>query len=74
MDRWVKIKEFIEKEMTGEQIAGTDHLERAYEWCQRVGGEVGIDRKKISSILLQDYSNPLVRKRQLNAHYQGTIR
>lgn len=69
MDRWARIREFIKKEMAGEKIAGVDYLERTYEWCQKVGEEVGIDRKKISSILLQDYSNPLVRKRQLNAHY-----
>lgn len=36
--------------------------------------EAGIDRKKISPILLPDYSNPLVRERQLTTEYQGTIR
>jgi succinate dehydrogenase/fumarate reductase flavoprotein subunit len=35
---------------------------------------VGVDRRKISPILLPDYSNPLVRQRQLTTHYQGTIR
>jgi succinate dehydrogenase/fumarate reductase flavoprotein subunit len=34
----------------------------------------GIDRKKISPVLLPDYSNPLVRQRQLTTEYQGTIR
>jgi hypothetical protein len=34
----------------------------------------GIDRKKISPIVLPDYSNPLVRDRQLTTKYQGTIR
>jgi succinate dehydrogenase/fumarate reductase flavoprotein subunit len=36
--------------------------------------EVGIDRKRISPALLPDYSNPLVRQRQLTTEYQGTIR
>ena len=35
---------------------------------------VGVDRGKISPILLPDYSNPLVRQRQLTTYYQGTIR
>jgi hypothetical protein len=47
-----------------------DHVRKFHDETRKMG----IDRKKISSILLQDYSNPLVRKRQLNAHYQGTIR
>jgi succinate dehydrogenase/fumarate reductase flavoprotein subunit len=34
----------------------------------------GIDRQKVSPVLLPDYSNPLVRQRQLTTHYQGTIR
>jgi succinate dehydrogenase / fumarate reductase flavoprotein subunit/L-aspartate oxidase len=36
--------------------------------------EAGIDRNRISPILLPDYSNPLVRQRQLTSHYEGTIR
>jgi len=36
--------------------------------------EVGIDREKISPILLPDYSNLLVRQRQLTTLYQGTLR
>jgi succinate dehydrogenase/fumarate reductase flavoprotein subunit len=34
----------------------------------------GIDRKRISPILLPDYSNPLVREKQLTTTYQGTMR
>jgi len=36
--------------------------------------EAGIDRKRISPILLPDYSNPLVREKQLTTEYQGTLR
>ena len=36
--------------------------------------ETGIDRKRISPVLLPDYSNPLVRERQLTTLYQGTLR
>jgi succinate dehydrogenase/fumarate reductase flavoprotein subunit len=36
--------------------------------------EMGIDRKRISPILLPDYSNPLVREKQLTTEYQGTLR
>jgi len=36
--------------------------------------EVGIDKKKISPILLPDYSNPLVKERQVTTSYEGTIR
>jgi succinate dehydrogenase/fumarate reductase flavoprotein subunit len=36
--------------------------------------EEGIDRKRISPILLPDYSNPLVRGRQLTTIYEGTVR
>ena len=34
----------------------------------------GIDRKRISPILLPDYSNPLVREKQLTTTYQGTMK
>lgn len=36
--------------------------------------ELRIDRKRISPILLPDYSNPLVKQGQLTTYYQGTIR
>ncbi len=36
--------------------------------------EAGVDRNRISPILLPDYSNPLVRQRQLTSHYEGTVR
>jgi succinate dehydrogenase/fumarate reductase flavoprotein subunit len=34
----------------------------------------GVDRRRISPILLPDYSNPLVKERQLTAYYEGTLR
>ncbi len=36
--------------------------------------EAGVDRKRVSPILLPDYSNPLVREKQLTTYYQGTMR
>jgi len=36
--------------------------------------EAGIDKSKIAPILLPDYSNPEVRKKQLTTEYHGTIR
>jgi succinate dehydrogenase/fumarate reductase flavoprotein subunit len=36
--------------------------------------KAGIDNGLISPMLLPDYSNPLVRKRQLTTHYEGTLR
>jgi len=39
MDRRRRIREFTKKEMAGEQFAGTDHLERVFEWCQKIGEE-----------------------------------
>ena len=34
----------------------------------------GIEKGRIAPMILPDYSNPLVRKRQLTAHYEGTLR
>jgi succinate dehydrogenase/fumarate reductase flavoprotein subunit len=47
-----------------------DHVRRFHRELEKEG----IDRKKISPMLLPDYSNPLVRQRQLTTEYQGTIR
>ena len=47
-----------------------DHVRRFHKELE----EAGIDREKISPMLLPDYSNPMVRERQLTTHYQGTIR
>ncbi len=47
-----------------------DHVRKFHKELK----EAGVDRKMISPILLPDYSNPLVRDRQLTTEYQGTIR
>jgi succinate dehydrogenase/fumarate reductase flavoprotein subunit len=47
-----------------------DHVRRFH---QELKG-AGIDRKEISPILLPDYSNPLVKERQLTTYYEGTMR
>jgi len=47
-----------------------DHVRRFHKELEREG----IDRRKISPALLPDYSNPLVRQKQLTTIYQGTIR
>ena len=47
-----------------------DHVRRHHQEIEASG----IHTKQISPMLLPDYSNPEVRKRQLTAQYQGTIR
>jgi succinate dehydrogenase/fumarate reductase flavoprotein subunit len=47
-----------------------DHVRRFHKELEREG----IDRGRISPTLLPDYSNPLVKKRQLTTVYEGTIR
>lgn len=47
-----------------------DHI-RSYH---RELEEAGIDNNRVSPMLLPDYSNPMVRKRQLTTHYLGTMR
>jgi succinate dehydrogenase/fumarate reductase flavoprotein subunit len=47
-----------------------DHVRKFHSELRKIG----IDRKKISPILLPDYSNPMVREKQLTTEYQGTIR
>ena len=46
-----------------------DHVRRFHRELE----EAGVDRKSISPMLLPDYSNPLVRERQLTTLYQGTM-
>ena len=58
------------KERAKEGRLTLDHVRRFHRGL----AEAGIDRKKISPILLPDYSNPLVREKQLTTHYQGTLR
>jgi succinate dehydrogenase/fumarate reductase flavoprotein subunit len=47
-----------------------DHVRKFHEELEAAG----IDRKKLSPILLPDYSNALVRERQLTTVYVGTLR
>ncbi len=47
-----------------------DHVRKFHKELE----EMGIDRKKVSPMLLPDYSNPLVRERQLTTTYEGTLR
>jgi succinate dehydrogenase/fumarate reductase flavoprotein subunit len=47
-----------------------DHVQRFHSDLR----EMGIERRRISPILLPDYSNPSVRQRQLTTTYEGTIR
>jgi succinate dehydrogenase/fumarate reductase flavoprotein subunit len=47
-----------------------DHVRRFHQELEAVG----VDRSRVSPILLPDYSNPSVRDRQLTTHYHGTIR
>jgi len=47
-----------------------DHVRKFHKELE----EAGIDRRKVSPVLLPDYSNPLVRERQVTTTYEGTIR
>jgi len=47
-----------------------DHVRKFHKELE----EMGVDRKRISPILLPDYSNPLVREHQLTTTYEGTLR
>ncbi len=47
-----------------------DHVRKFHKELE----EAEIDRKKVSPVLLPDYSNPLVRERQVTTIYEGTIR
>jgi len=70
MDRWAKIRGFTRKEMAGEQIAGTDHLERVYEWCQKIGkGKSGEMEILLTAALLHDIGMPVDRKK----HYEAGL-
>ena len=70
MDRWEKIREFINKEMAGEQVAGPDHLERAYQWSKQVGQTRGANLDVLlTAALLHDIGVPLDRKN----HYEAGL-
>ncbi len=58
------------KEKAREGRLTLDHLKNFHKEL----GEERIDRKRISPVLLPDYSNPLVREKQLTTEYQGTLR
>lgn len=58
------------REKAQEDRLTLDHVRRFHRELEMAG----VDRKKISPILLPDYSNPLVRGRQLTTNYEGTIR
>jgi len=56
--------------MAKEGRLALDHVRKFHRELE----EAGIDRRKVSPILLPDYSNPLVREAQLTTEYQGTLR
>jgi succinate dehydrogenase / fumarate reductase flavoprotein subunit/L-aspartate oxidase len=56
--------------VSGNGKLSLDHVRRYHQELEAAG--VGLDR--ISPMLLPDYSNPTVRKRQWTAIYQGTLR
>ncbi|MGZ3495185.1 MAG: FAD-binding protein [Thermodesulfobacteriota bacterium] len=47
-----------------------DHVRKFHKELE----EAGIDHRKVSPVLLPDYSNPLVRERQVTTTYEGTMR
>jgi succinate dehydrogenase/fumarate reductase flavoprotein subunit len=58
------------KEKAREGRLTLDHVKKFHKELE----EMGIDRRRISPILLPDYSNPFVRDRQLTSTYEGTLR
>ncbi len=70
MDRWQRIREFTKKEMVKEQFSGTDHLERAYEWCQKIGAERNAEMEiLLTAALLHDIGLTVDRK----THYEAGL-
>jgi len=47
-----------------------DHVRRYHQELEKAG----IKTDRVAPMILPDYSNPNVRKRQLTSHYVGTIR
>jgi succinate dehydrogenase / fumarate reductase flavoprotein subunit/L-aspartate oxidase len=52
---------------------GEPTMEHVRSWVAELEG-VGVDRTRISPMLLPDYTTDDVRQRQLTAHYYGTMR
>ncbi len=70
MDRWQRIREFTKKEMVKEQFSGTDHLERAFEWCQKIGAERNAEMEiLLTAALLHDIGLTVDRK----THYEAGL-
>jgi uncharacterized protein len=70
MDRWTRIREFAAKEVIGEKVAGIDHLERAFAWCQKVGKAKGANMETLlTGALLHDIGVPIDRKK----HYEAGL-
>ncbi len=70
MDRWQRIREFTNKEMLKEQFSGTDHLERAFEWCQKIGTEKNAEMEiLLTAALLHDIGLTVDRK----THYEAGL-
>jgi len=61
---------FYAKERARDGRSTLDHVRKFHKELE----EAGVDRSKVSPVLLPDYSNPLVRQRQLTTEYQGTLR
>jgi len=58
------------KEKAKDGTLALDHVRRYHKEIE----ESGVQTDLISPMLLPDYSNPEIRKRQLTSHYEGTIR
>jgi succinate dehydrogenase/fumarate reductase flavoprotein subunit len=48
-----------------------DHVKKYHAELKKVGVDVN---NRVSPMILPDYSNPDVRKKQLTTHYVGTLR
>ena len=61
---------FYTKEKSKEGKLTLDHVWRYHRELE----EAGVITDRVAPMILPDYSNPIVRERQLTAHYVGTIR
>ena len=61
---------FYAKEKSMEGKLTLDHVWRYHKELE----EAGVITDRVAPMILPDYSNPIVRERQLTAHYVGTIR
>ena len=62
--------EYVKENAVADGTLTLEHVKKYNKECE----DAGVEKDKIAPMILPDYSNPLVRKRQLTTHYEGTLR